>query len=271
MYHLQSFWLAHRTCGSHFPKPHPVSATPPMRTSASAHDVQTYRLQEILYSKAIVQALEINALLRMDTHPNPLTLSILVWLYMLLTRVLALSIPNPSLNIDPSNANPLNASDIEIPISNLTSLGGIDPAFDFVPHFQGAKLRPVPCLLNSVNAALQLALENFEGPMFATVFRLASHPQVEIGVLPEEEGGSIPRKYAVWGLNVGIGTLIQPSHSYHVCSGSVPSPAAHRIGLVQSALLNLRLLHRHDDNKPQLPNRNYHTLLSRRDSRPYHF
>ena len=71
--------------------------------------------------------------------------------------------------------------------------------------FHGARLPPVPCLLNSVDVALQLALADFEGAVFETVFRLENHPQVEIAVTPEEEGGSVGRKFVVWGLHTGMG------------------------------------------------------------------
>ena len=184
---------------------------------------------------------------------------------MLLNHVSAINIPTPSFDLLSSNADSLNASDFDSPISNFTSLGTIDPAFSVVPVFQGGKLRPVPCLLNSVNVALQLALEDFEGPMFATVFTLDSHPQVEIRVMPEEEGGSIPRKYAVWGLNTGIGTSF-PIPSIFIL---VPCSTAHRISLLQSAILNPSS-QRINDRNPQLPNRDFHTLISRGHSRPYH-
>ncbi len=124
---------------------------------------------------------------------------------MLSSPVISTTIPPPSLDLDSSNADAFNG-----PISTSASLGSIDPAFTFVPRFQGPKLRPVPCLLNSVNVALQLALEDFEGVMFQTVYRLDTHPQVEIAVIPDEDGGSIPRKYAVWGLSIGIGTSSLP-------------------------------------------------------------
>lgn len=133
-------------------------------------------------------------------------LYVFVWVQMLLDHVSAISIPKPSLSLDSSGTKSLNAS--YSLISNLTSLGAIDPAFGFVPIFYGVKLRPVPCLLNSVNAALELALEDYEGPMFQTVFRLDAYPQVEIAVIPDEEGGSVPRKYVVWGLNIGIHLMI---------------------------------------------------------------
>lgn len=136
-------------------------------------------------------------------------LYVFVWVQMLLDHASAISIPKPSLSLDSSGTKSLNASYSDSLISNLTSLRAIDPAFGFVPIFYGAKLRPVPCLLNSVNVALELALEDYEGPMFQTVFRLDAYPQVEIAVIPDEEGGSVPRKYVVWGLNIGIRTLFE--------------------------------------------------------------
>ena len=128
---------------------------------------------------------------------------------MLLTPVISISIPHPSLDLDSFNVESLDTSDFDGSLSNFTSFGAIDPAFGCRPIFSRAKLRPVPCLLNSVNVALQLALEDFEGPIFKTVFRLDTHPQVEIAVVPDAEGGSIPRKFAVWGLNIGTGMSFQ--------------------------------------------------------------
>lgn len=185
-----------------------------MRTCASAHHVQTYSMRTTLFStpncsRQVFCLGTNNRRFGMKTCYTQFSLFIFMWMDMLLNHVSAIGISNPSLNIDSSYADSPNASDFDRPIATLTSLGAIDPAFSFVPVFQGAKLRPVPCLLNSVNVALQLALEDFEGPMFETVFRLDSHPQVEIAVIPDEEGGCIPRKYAVWGLNIGIGTSFQ--------------------------------------------------------------
>lgn len=192
-------------------------------------------------------------------------LFIFVWIEILLIHVFAISIANPSLHLDPSHADSLSASDFDSAISNFTSVGGIDPAFSLVLRYQGAKLRPVPCLLNSVNVALQLALEDFEGPMFATVFRLDSHPQVEIGVIPDEEGGSIPRKFVVWGLNIGIGTSFQ----------SLPFLFRYLVlRHIALVFMGAQMLNtssqRLNVTKSQLPNRGLHTLISRRQGRPYH-
>jgi len=124
------------------------------------------------------------------------------------TLVASISIPR-SQNIKFANTNSLTGSDLDGSVSNLTSLGAIDPAFGFVPFFGGDKLAPLSCLLTSVNVALELALGDSEGLIPRTVYRLDSHPQVEISVFPEDEGGVIPRKYAVWGINIGIDLMIR--------------------------------------------------------------
>ena len=45
--------------------------------------------------------------------------------------------------------------------------------------------------------------------MVETVFKLESHPQVETAVTTEEEGGSVRKRFVVWGLNMSIG--VDPS------------------------------------------------------------
>ena len=122
-----------------------------------------------------------------------------------LSLVSAIKIPSTTQDVRNSRGTSPKPPTVNTLSLNVTSPGAIDPAFGFVPVLGDIKLRPVPCLLNSVNAALQLALEDFEGFISEKVFRLDSHPQVEIAVVPDEEGGSIPQKYAVWGLSIGIG------------------------------------------------------------------
>ena len=126
-------------------------------------------------------------------------------LLLVIDQAYAIDTPNQHLDVGSSGASSLKVPDIDSLFSNVTSSGAVDPAFGFVSVLGDVKLRPVPCLLNTVNAALQLALEDYEGFMSKTVFKLNSHPGVQIEVIPDEEGGSIPRKYVVWGLNMGIG------------------------------------------------------------------
>lgn len=134
------------------------------------------------------------------------------WICLNSRQARAISVHTPPLDLDSLSANPSSGLDFDSLTSNITSFGTIDPAFGFVDVFSGEQLRPIPCLLNSVNVALQLALDDFEGFLFETVYTLDSHPQVDISVIPDEQGGSIPRKYAVWGLNLAIGMSI-PSYS----------------------------------------------------------
>ena len=176
-----------------------------MRIRASA-DINTHRKQASLLPKVSISPKVYNLdfnheFLKMKMCHIHFTSSTFVWICMLLNPVISTSIPSLSLDFDSSNADIFNSS-----VATSAALGDIDPAFTFMPSFQGPKLRPIPCLLNSVNVALQLALEDFEEVMFRTVYRLDTHPQVEIVVIPDEDGGSIPRKYAVWGLSIGIGT-----------------------------------------------------------------
>lgn len=133
--------------------------------------------------------------------------SVLIMLCLLLVidQISSFDTPSPHLDVGSSGASSLKVPDIDSLFSNVTSLGAVDPAFGFVSVLGNVKLRPVPCLLNTVNAALQLALEDYEGFMSKTVYKLNSHPEVQIEVIPDVEGESIPRKYVVWGLSMGIG------------------------------------------------------------------
>ena len=132
-------------------------------------------------------------------------------------RGIAASIPSQPLVL--SSAGSLNSSDGADSISFNGTFSAIDRHFSFIPVFSGVKIPAVPCLLNSINVALQLALEDFEGFMFETVFRLDSHPQVQIAVVPDKVGESIPRKFAVWGISVGIGVSHELRQSFlaHRC------------------------------------------------------
>ena len=80
----------------------------------------------------IIQALTTDALLRMEICRTLVALFIFVWIDILLNHVSATRIPNPSFDL---LADSFNASEFDSPISNLTSLGAIDPAFGFVPIF----------------------------------------------------------------------------------------------------------------------------------------
>lgn len=96
--------------------------------------------------------------------------------------------------------------------SNLTSIDDMPADFRIISNYSRFKLFPVSLLLNAVDVALQLALEDYEGIITTyTSFILASHPQVEIVILPygEEGIGTMPRKYAIWALNASIDEIVK--------------------------------------------------------------
>ena len=128
-----------------------------------------------------------------------------------------------------SSAGSVNVSDLHSLLANITSPREIDPAFGFVPVFGADKLRAVPCLLSTVNFVLQLGLGDYKGSIPETTFLLDSHPQVEIKVVPDVDRGRIRRKYALWGLSIGIGIYLFPNslisfrrglRKAHECSAS---------------------------------------------------
>ena len=117
-----------------------------------------------------------------------------------------------TLSDDPVLTNSLTAYDTNRHFLNTSSLGDVDPDFDIMPHFKGKRLFPVSCLLDAMDAALQLALGDFEGTVTKTmVFILNDYPQVQIQVLPYTDQGRslLPWKYAVWALNYSINTMIK--------------------------------------------------------------
>lgn len=121
----------------------------------------------------------------------------------------AISIPTPFLNINKPNAQPLNKSDLKISSLNLSE--PIDPFFGFTSSFKGPKLDENSALLNSIDVALQLALEETDNLVGKLVYRLDSHPEVQITIKPDEFliSGNLPRRFAVWGLNIGIDLMIK--------------------------------------------------------------
>lgn len=129
-----------------------------------------------------------------------------------LHRVAAISISYPILNINNPNIQSLNISDLPSSNLNLTTFSEpIDPFFGFLPTFKGPKLDENSALLNSIDVALQLALEDIDALLGETIYRLESHPEVQITIRPDKSlrYGKLPRRYAVWGLNRGIDLMIK--------------------------------------------------------------
>ena len=136
----------------------------------------------------------------------------LLYLNFFFCHALAATTPAPSSRGDHVLTNLSKATDGNAQFLNLTSFDTIDPDFVLIPKFKGRKLFPVSCLLAAVDAALQLALGDFEGTVpKKMVFKLDDYPQVEIVLLPYHEEGrsTLPWKYAVWALNHSITLMIR--------------------------------------------------------------
>lgn len=152
----------------------------------------------------------------MKIHDGLLPIAVFFFSSPILYRVAAISIPYPPLNTNNLNYQPtsesLNRSDPNILSLNLTAFNEpIDPFFGFTSSFRGPKLDENSALLNSIDAALQLALEETDFLVGQTIYRLDSHPEVQITINPDESIGldKIPRRFAVWGLNIGIDLMIK--------------------------------------------------------------
>ena len=143
---------------------------------------------------------------------GPILLLTFVHVLARFSSVAAATQPTISQSYDPPPTSLQNATlDVVRPL-NLTSVEAIDPDFALVPKFKGPRLFPISCLLNAVDAALQLALGDYDGVITQRMtFRLENHPQVEIALQPYDEQGiaSLPRKYAVWAVNFSINMMIR--------------------------------------------------------------
>ncbi len=125
-------------------------------------------------------------------------------------RVAAISIPYSYINN--ANTQILNSSNLEISsVDHAAIPDSIDPFFGCVPSFKGPKLDENSALLISLDAALQLALEDLGALLGETVYRLDSHPEVQIIIRPDRflRYGKVPQRFAVWGLNIAIDLMIQ--------------------------------------------------------------
>lgn len=117
------------------------------------------------------------------------------------------SIPGRSPNLGSPTTGFVAAFRVNGTISDLTS-PDVDPDFNLTPVFHGRTLLPVSCLLDAVDVAFQLALGDYEGTMTNLMsFKLESHPQVEIAIIPDPSG--LPWKYAVWALNISADYMIR--------------------------------------------------------------
>lgn len=137
-----------------------------------------------------------------------------LWAFLGPVHAATLSIPYRPLCSNPSSTQSLNAINLNT-TSNLTSLSDpADPLFGFIPFFEGPTLNENYALLTSIDAAFRLGLDDFYGSLGPTVFMLEGYSSVQITIVPAESAraGKFPRKFAVWGLNIGIDLMIRTAN-----------------------------------------------------------
>ena len=103
---------------------------------------------------------------------------------------------------------PLNESEIVNTVANQPVVGSPDPRFKIEAHFDGPKLPPISCLMNTIAILMILGLENFFRSMEATAWVLDDYPEVGMEVSPSTEDGDIENRFVIWGLSHGAAHMI---------------------------------------------------------------
>lgn len=107
---------------------------------------------------------------------------------------------NTSSTVDNSTtaaAQPLRSGPLPVPTS-----------FGIKPGAFGPELDSTACLFNAVGAFAELALDDYHGPSGSTVFHFPNHPSVVIAVVTPASGVFIERRFAIWGIWLGIAYMI---------------------------------------------------------------
>lgn len=100
--------------------------------------------------------------------------------------------------------NPSHRNDTPtIPIGNPADGFVVDRAV-----YWGAKLRSTAVLFNAVNALTVFARLGFNDDIGDTVLTLPSQPRTAIVVLPKDIGGTMERRFAIWGIYLGVYHMI---------------------------------------------------------------
>lgn len=98
----------------------------------------------------------------------------------------------------------VNQTGILYNVTNAPKLGAIDPRFtaDYQPG--SARLSATSCLMNAVNAMMELALENFTEPIRVRNYMDPAYPEVMIVPLPLALEQRIETRYLLWAVWEGI-------------------------------------------------------------------
>lgn len=102
----------------------------------------------------------------------------------------------------------LNTSDIVNTVVNRPVVGAPDPRFSIEASFNGPKLPPISCLMNSVEILVVLGLRDFSGSMEEVAWKLDEYPEVGMVISPSTESGRIELRFVIWGLSQGAAQMM---------------------------------------------------------------
>ena len=104
----------------------------------------------------------------------------------------------------------LNASHGAGIVAERPSTGSPDPQFHFTLQFdEGSKFPPISCLMSTVDLLHVIASEDFLGRMRKLSWKTNDYPEVGIVISPRTIGGTIERRFVIWGLSQGVANMIR--------------------------------------------------------------
>ena len=93
-------------------------------------------------------------------------------------------------------------------LTNSSILGAIDPRFTTTYRQGQVRLSATSCLMNAVNAMMELALEDFTQPVLPRNYMDPDYPEVMIVPIERMQGQRIEARYLLWGVWEGIRWMI---------------------------------------------------------------
>ena len=87
-----------------------------------------------------------------------------------------------------------------------------DPRLTVEVHFDGPKFPLISCLMSTVEFLVFLGSKDFSGSMKKVTWKLGRYREFGLVVAPSTVGGSIERRFVVWGLSLGVDYLIHENH-----------------------------------------------------------
>ena len=107
---------------------------------------------------------------------------------------------------------PLNTSRDVDTVATRPALETPDPRFKVELQFDGPKFPFISCVMSTVEFLAFLGSEDFSGSMEKVTRKLGRYREFGLVVAPSTVGGSIERRFVIWGLGLGVDYLINENH-----------------------------------------------------------